>query len=348
MIFISERTNPPPFVGTVTGLTYSPAMNYGITYYWQIRPSNTAGTASGCPVWSFTTVAPTNPNYVLTDDATSASPFDCVQLTAATNDQRGCAWDLNSTLDFSSDFSYDWTVNLGANDGGADGLTFVIQNDPSGVCACGTTGGSLGAGGISNSLIVEIDTYLNTQDRDDGMAGVLCAGGPNPDHLDLWLNGVVNPELGSSCVTDAGERIIPSAIPLTFGGADYNVENGLDHVMRISWVSATNTITVDLYDAGLSTIYGSLSYSFDPLTLFGTNSPFFGFTASTGGLSNVQSFCNPPSLLPVEMVGLNANCEDARGHLIWTTASEFNNDYFTIEKSVNGGEFQFMEMIKRG
>jgi len=117
----------------------------------------------------------------------------CGQLTSASNDQNGAIWDADDLLDFSGDFTYDFIVNLGANDAGADGMAFVMHNDPSGLATTGTSGGSLGAGGIANSLIVEIDTYLNTEDRDDNLSSVICSGGVEPDHLDIWTNGTVNP-----------------------------------------------------------------------------------------------------------------------------------------------------------
>jgi hypothetical protein len=217
----------------------------------------------------------------------------CVQLTVNSAGQTGFAWDVNSTLDF----TYDFTVTLGSNDGGADGVAFVIQNDPAGTCACGNNGGDFASGGITNSLIVEIDTYLNTEDRDDGVLmsaqGVTCAAGPNPDHLDIWLNGNVNP--GGAC-PNAGyptQRAIPDAVPLMDGGALYNVENGNDHILRVSWNSGAGTFTAILMNLALTQTYGTVSIAapdFDPMTVFGTTTPFFGFTAATGGLSNQQIF----------------------------------------------------------
>ncbi|MBC7862321.1 MAG: hypothetical protein IAF38_05050 [Bacteroidia bacterium] len=270
----------------------------------------------------------------------------CINLTPASNNQLGCAWDANSTLNFASNFSYDFTVNLGSSDAGADGIAFVMQNDPLGRCVCGTAGGALGAGGITNSLIVELDTYLNTEDRDDGMAGVLCAGGPEPDHLDIWQNGVVNPELGSSCVTDAGERVVANGVPLMSGLSIYNIENGLDHKLRIAWNSGTTTLTASVLDNTAVTTYGTISYVFNPITVFGTNTPFFGFTGSTGGLNNSQYFCNPPILLPVELVEFSVACNEFSGTTLhWKTASEFNNDFFTVERTTNGIDFTELTTI---
>lgn len=58
-------TSPtPPFVVNQSGTTYDPGtMPYGTTYYWQIVPKNSYGSATGCPVWSFTTFAPVTPGF---------------------------------------------------------------------------------------------------------------------------------------------------------------------------------------------------------------------------------------------------------------------------------------------
>ncbi len=179
-------------------------------------------------------------DYCVTGDGTDLGA-GCAELTDAANDELGSIWDPNDKLDFTSDWTYDFTINMGADDAGADGVCFVIQNDPGALGANGVSGGAMGAGGITNSLIIEIDTYLNTEDRDDGLTGGLCSGGTDPDHLDLWLDGNVNPY--ADCTWQGpGARIIANAVNLETGGADYNIENGLDHILRIAYVSGTQTL----------------------------------------------------------------------------------------------------------
>lgn len=335
-------TSNPPFVTNVSSITYTPSdLASNTTYYWKIVPKNPTGNALGALTWSFTTATFTSQYAV---SANASINGDCVVLTGDVNSQKGCAWDANSTLNFASNFSYDFIINLGDDNAGADGLSFVIQNDPLGLCKCGTDGGSFGAGGISNSLIVEVDTYLNAQDRDDGIPGVLCSGGPEPDHLDIWLNGNVEPSTDfNDCLLSAAERIVPNAVPLLNAGADYNIENGLNHILRISWNAATQTLTASIKNTGISTTYGTISHSFNPMTVFGTNTPYFGFTAATGGLSNQQIFCNPPVLLPIELLSYDAKLNHKKTvDLTWETAAERNNDYFTIEKSLDGLNWSFL------
>ncbi|MGB0882860.1 MAG: T9SS type A sorting domain-containing protein, partial [Vicingaceae bacterium] len=43
--------------------------------------------------------------------------------------------------------------------------------------------------------------------------------------------------------------------------------------------------------------------------------------------------------LPVELISFNANCLNNEVAIKWTTASEINNDYFTIERSLDGINF---------
>jgi len=54
-----------------------------------------------------------------------------------------------------------------------------------------------------------------------------------------------------------------------------------------------------------------------------------GFTLSFGGSCAIS--CESP--LPVEMLPFNATCEDGHVTVEWSTATETNNDYFTIERS---------------
>ncbi len=55
-------TSPtPPFVATTASTSYNAGNLAAGTYYWQIRPFNTGGTATGCTVWSFTKMDNTAP-----------------------------------------------------------------------------------------------------------------------------------------------------------------------------------------------------------------------------------------------------------------------------------------------
>jgi len=57
--------------------------------------------------------------------------------------------------------------------------------------------------------------------------------------------------------------------------------------------------------------------------------------------NNIIAFsANCPSVLPVELISFGAVKSGRNALLSWETASEINNDYFVVERSVDGKEFQ--------
>lgn len=64
----------------------------------------------------------------------------------------------------------------------------------------------------------------------------------------------------------------------------------------------------------------------------------------TGVLPEYTGDCNSfIQILPVELVGFTAECDDGRFNLSWATVTEYENDYFIIEKSLN--DINFNEVI---
>jgi hypothetical protein len=49
--------------------------------------------------------------------------------------------------------------------------------------------------------------------------------------------------------------------------------------------------------------------------------------------------------MPVELVLFNVECKDSKTKIVWATASETNNDYFTIEKSADATQFENLATI---
>lgn len=334
--------------GAQSYLVWTPTSTVSATYRILINNYPCGASGTGTLAYKMVNTYTNTAEFTLLGSATNSG--GCNIVTPNTSGQTGCSWDINSTLNFASSFTYTFSVNLGASDGGADGMAFVIQNDPRGRCACGSTGGSLASGGITNSLILEIDTYLNTEDRDDFTSPYIgCSGTEDPDHLDLWLNGNVNPNLDSDCnTTSAGERpVTASAVRLQNPpGTNYNIENGLNHVLRVSWTTGSpGTFNAMILNTAMTTTYGVISTTLNPVSTFGTNTPYFGFTASTGGLSNQQSFCFPQILLPVELLDFKAHCAETGILLNWETASESNNKEFTILRSEDGINYSRIGLV---
>ncbi len=74
----------------------------------------------------------------------------------------------------------------------------------------------------------------------------------------------------------------------------------------------------------------------------GTQSnPTVSTTLATGitGLNNWWTLSSASSPLPIELVSFEAGAVKNEVRLDWTTATEINNDYFTIQRSANGELF---------
>lgn len=266
---------------TLSEFTY--AFTPGVTYYIYVEGFNSDGNYTLDVFPSASPPTPSGDLWLLGEATASAEP-GCYDLTQDAIAQTSCIWQ-NTSSDFSTPFAESFTINLGSNDAGADGMTLVYQGDPLGNCACGTGGESLsygGAGAITNSLIFEVDTYINTEDRDDFSFPCVSGSCSDPDHSAIHINGI-------------WQNPVFDAVPLMDGAVEYDIENGIDHLLIVNWDGTT--ITFSITNLAQSTTYVSLSYAFDPLVLFGTNTPLNGFTASTGGLTNLQSVCIEPSCL---------------------------------------------------
>ncbi len=181
---------------------------------------------------------------------------DCIQLTTTGPGQSACAWDP-SQIDLNLPFDETFNFNFGNSDAGADGITWVFQNNASGLNTCGGTGGSI-ASNFTNSFIVEFDTWDN---------GAGASDIPN-DHVAVHANG---------------DQSVAINGPYDLG----NIEDGQDHEIRFVWDPVTNGYEI-YFDGGLT-----LSGNYDIINncLGGSSNCYWGFTASTGGAVNNQSVC---------------------------------------------------------
>ncbi len=187
---------------------------------------------------------------------------NCYTLTPNLPSQIGTIWSSN-LISLDDPFDLYVELNLGCVDAnGADGMAFVLQPVSTSV---GVSGSGMGYQGITPSLAVQFDTYQNGGDGD-----------PAYDHLALLRNGSIDHNSSDNLSGPVG----------IFANLA-NAEDCAFHKVRITWNPTINQLRVFI-DCQLRLSYvGNVR-----ATVFNNNSNvYWGFTASTGALSNVHQVC---------------------------------------------------------
>ncbi|WP_262152776.1 lectin-like domain-containing protein [Chryseobacterium foetidum] len=205
----------------------------------------------------------------------SGIPSNTVRLTENSTTQSGSMWSLNK-INFAQSFTIRYQAYLGSADG-ADGIATVFHNDPAGNAAVGASGFGIGAAGIVNGIALELDTYLNNTSSGDIAA----------DHGMIWDT--------DGAALSGGDSFVPGIASLTNAVAIGELEDDAWHNVVVTWNATTRTLsyTVDGINAGSYTHSGTL----DNFCLTYFNIPVsqvnklvtYGYTASTGGSTNLQS-----------------------------------------------------------
>lgn len=204
-----------------------------------------------------------------------------LQLTPSLNGQAGSAFTDAYAIDGTTTFSahFEFLIETTAT-AGADGLVFIVQN--AGINALGSGGFGIGYAGISPSIAIEFDTWVNSYD-------------PNANHVGLNINGNIT----SDATANPG----------------FSLESSTS---RHAWINYDGT-TLDVFLSETDTMPLTALLSQDvSLSGLGTQA-FFGFTASTGGARSehrvldfdltVDSTTAPiplPAGLPLMVAGLAA------------------------------------------
>jgi hypothetical protein len=133
-------------------------------------------------------------------------------------------------------------------------------------------------------------------------------------------------------VNDAGDYATRPNVTLTFTYDDPNDFSGLNAGIVPGAMVAQRFRTSDNTWGG--------SYSGSSL-FFGTDngSAVVNAVVSSADFWEAWTLSTTQLLLPVELTSFSAKCMETYVQLNWTTASELNNDYFLIERSLNGQDW---------
>lgn len=176
--------------------------------------------------------------------------------------------------------------------GGADGMSFAVQNSAAGTTALGFNGGGLGYCGITNSVAVLLNLYSGAN------------GGPSG--IMLGTNGVG--ALGTNG-TSSGRSY--------FNTQDVNLDSSDPIRVNITYVD--EVLQVALTDLSNSNTF-QIQYDVDLPSMIGTNVAWVGVTGSEGGVYSYQIISNltfaPYPTLAVQPTNNSARVFDWAGSIV--------------------------------
>ena len=178
----------------------------------------------------------------------------------------------------------------------------------------------------------------------------------------IYINGVL--DFGSVNTIPA---LLSSPTNLTIGSyhdGSHNFKGKIDEVriweINRSQALISEFMTKELWcgdTLGLRAYYqfnqgvngGANSTVITAIDELGTNTGSLQNISLNGSTSNWKdgvtlTLC--PVLLPVSLVHFEVSCLEDKVELNWKTLSELNNDYFTIEKSLDGINYKFVTTLK--
>jgi len=228
---------------TVTdGLTSATA-----NFTWTVTPPNVS--------YDFPTFTGTAGSFQLNGSASIAGSV--LQLTPNLGAQAGAAF-LTSPVPVSEGTSFHSRIvfRMNGTGDGADGMTFLLQNDRA--TALGNGGGGLAYEGTLKSLAIELDTYAGGTD-------------PNANHVGVVTNGVISPHLATA-------------------SAPFDLESGGSHTLWVDYDGPADTLRIWLAQGSAAAKPAVPLLTQTGLKLYDLlgSSAWIGFTGATGGSTNTH------------------------------------------------------------
>jgi hypothetical protein len=154
-----------------------------------------------------------------------------------------------------------------------------------------------------------------------------------------------------SCSSNSSVNIVrdcPASYTTSTSGGTYSNNQNVATVTDPDGTVTAATLTSGTLPPGtaLNTLTGAIYVTDWSLMRSGTWTPTILTTDQYGGQttnSPTLSFINP---LPVTLIDFTAQLQDDIVRLNWSTASELNNNYFDVERSANGTEFNSIGTVQ--
>ena len=341
-------TAMPTFVGTVTDASYQPVgLTANTLYYWQVIPKNLHGSATGCPVWSFTTAPPppgcatgftpaVSPVTLLCSPNLSSANFTWVAPTSGTVPTgykfylaagsprwQGTPVNTNFTIyDLLPNTTYNWYVVPTNANGDAIGcntpVSFTTGDEPPCVvnnsCATATMIGAAGMGGAVNSTTIGATISQLPEPCSFSTKG-------NADD-DVWFSFITD--------TDGGDV----TIALT------EAPSTLDAVVQVysgSCGNLTNIGCADNYNSpGIESITIYLTALVANTTYFVRVYGYYTATYTSGNFMISTYGTGLSSSLPLELASFTGQAGATTNTLHWETLTEKNVQFHIVERSMDG------------
>lgn len=94
------------------------------------------------------------------------------------------------------------------------------------------------------------------------------------------------------------------------------------------------------FDLGDGSVFRGTLVTNGPINLLGTSSLLGRGLSKAGAISLIDNIVNVVQPLPIELVSFTAHQSNVNVQLNWSTATEINNDYYTVHRSQNGISFE--------
>jgi hypothetical protein len=215
---------------------------------------------------------------------------------------------------------------------------------------------------VANSAVGAVSVGNTTSFVDGNLRRALLATGEYNWALGNVAKGYQRARTTFSANTypavDARFDVWPAGLPIQ-GGSDCATTFSLEAMDNGYWTlngtaAGTSTYNMSLFPLNVTnaaagwTIMKQATYNFTGWLLNGVCAASTVTQINRNNMTNFSVFgiAQAPTPLPIELLEFGGVIEDDINRLYWTTASEINNDYFNLERSRNGFDFEVLATIQ--